>query len=38
MQFHLVQEAIEHLQKEMDYDGLEHLPVALERIQALQLD
>ena len=32
------QEAIEHLQKEMDYDGLEHLPVALERILALQVD
>jgi maltose alpha-D-glucosyltransferase/alpha-amylase len=38
LQFHLIQEAIEHLQKEMDYDGLEHLPVALERILALQVD
>jgi maltose alpha-D-glucosyltransferase/alpha-amylase len=37
LEFHLAQEAIEHLQKEMDYDGLDGIPVALERIVALPL-
>jgi maltose alpha-D-glucosyltransferase/alpha-amylase len=35
--YHLVQEAIEHLQKEMDYGGVEGVAVALERIVALPL-
>jgi maltose alpha-D-glucosyltransferase/alpha-amylase len=37
LEFHLAQEAIEHLQKEMDHDGREGIPVALERIVALPL-
>ncbi len=34
LEFHRLQEAVEHLQKVLDGDGLERLPVALDRMAA----